>query len=357
MEISRIPVYSDAGKILREMVFNNKLQTAQIPFLYDVVRGKIESFVPMRMTGYLPSADKTIQDLHFLGGSYTPPDSPMQMQMVSSDASDFGVVSVSGTSESITVTGSGDIYTLTLTDSLTDFSDVSPGDCLLLDGDVVYAVVTNVVDTHTLQAETYTNNLQEFQPYRIIDDSASGPGARVVMVYYLDSNYDLKSEFIVMNGTTPVQTVANDILRVNRIFAICNGSNNAPVGQISLTSLDGLTTYRAIEPGLNEDQDCFFTVPRGMVLYITKWHICAGYSVTGRYVRAWLLTTSDHYGRYILGTFSIKCSAIVQDSSMFIEFQTPVRCPPRTDIKISVQSPETGPACMGFIEGWLEIES
>ena len=65
-----------------------------------------------------------------------------------------------------------------------------------------------------------------------INDTHGGTGANSVLITYLDSAYNLQTEVVSLNGTTPVTTTATDIRRVNGLNVILSGSQKTNLGKI-----------------------------------------------------------------------------------------------------------------------------
>lgn len=64
-------------------------------------------------------------------------------------------------------------------------------------------------------------------------DSASGDGARNILIEGLDGDYNLIEEVLTMNGTTAV-TTSNKFMRINRVFAKDVGSQGINDGDITV---------------------------------------------------------------------------------------------------------------------------
>lgn len=70
------------------------------------------------------------------------------------------------------------------------------------------------------------------------NDTLAGTGIQKIHIHYLDSNYVSHEEIVNMNGTTPANTVATDIFRINSMHATQVGSLEVSAGNISLQKLD-----------------------------------------------------------------------------------------------------------------------
>lgn len=94
------------------------------------------------------------------------------------------------------------------------------------------------------------------------NDVFLGTGAQVVLVEGLADDYTLLSEFVLMNGTTPVTTV-NSYFRVQRTTVVVVGSLMHNEGDITTTetiSGNGQSNIRATE---NLSFNANWTVPAG----------------------------------------------------------------------------------------------
>jgi len=136
-------------------------------------------------------------------------------------------------------------------------------------------------------------------------DTIDGTGCQEVTIYYLDHNYIEQLERVSLNGTNQVLTVATDIHRVNGFRVTKTGPLLVPVGNITLsnqTGTPGTIITDIIEVGFTRARTCFYTVPLGKTLYITKYNFSFAYVGGAHYCRLFsrmtynnkeLLNTSD----------------------------------------------------------------
>jgi hypothetical protein len=96
---------------------------------------------------------------------------------------------------------------------------------------------------------------------QIKSTSASDGTSLNVQILGLDTNFNILTENIALNGTTAVTSV-NSYYRVNGLY-VTNGSN---VGTISATQ-GGSTVYAYINPGIGFTQMAVYTVPNGYTFY------------------------------------------------------------------------------------------
>lgn len=185
------------------------------------------------------------------------------------------------------------------------------------------------------------------------NDTAAGSGVQQVMIHYLDANYIQKSEFVEMNGATPVNTVATDILRVQNMHSSRVGSGGVAAGAITLESTDSAVEYTRIRAGINTSLTGVWTVPANQTLYITEWETGAIATTANRTTEFFLRATSSFHGILLPGIFNVKDIIHLQLGSIETSFDLPLKIPAKADVKVSVVSSgamET--AC--HIEGWCE---
>lgn len=100
-----------------------------------------------------------------------------------------------------------------------------------------------------------------------IEDSATGTGARTVLIPGLDDNYVEVSQLITLNGTTPVPIPIN-LKRVNPIIMMGAGSNEVNVGSIRIRRVVGGTVQAEIPIGVGIARQAIFTVPAAHTLSV-----------------------------------------------------------------------------------------
>jgi hypothetical protein len=92
-------------------------------------------------------------------------------------------------------------------------------------------------------------------------DVSGGTGANLLQITGIDGDFNIVSEFISINGTTPVTTV-NSYLGVNRVNVINSGSNLANVGTVTIDDTAGTVGVQAqLPPNGSVTQQCIFHTP------------------------------------------------------------------------------------------------
>jgi len=102
------------------------------------------------------------------------------------------------------------------------------------------------------------------------DDASGQIGARTLTLTGLNGSYDIVTETITMNGTTPVNT-ANSYFAVHRCFVATAGTSATAVGTITgtQTSATPATEVLRLVIGYNQTQSAQYMVPRNYTAYIS----------------------------------------------------------------------------------------
>lgn len=108
------------------------------------------------------------------------------------------------------------------------------------------------------------------------DDSVAGVGAQLVILEYLDTDYEPQTEIIALDGTTPVLTVALDCFRPMRLLVIQVGAEGANQGNIAMTDVATGNPRICLTATYNRSAHGFFTVPAGKTAYFIYGHSAIG---------------------------------------------------------------------------------
>lgn len=341
---------------------NGKPRVSAMPYTYDIAEGNVAGHTSWSVFGYTPTLGLTESDLWSAAGVYVFPAAAQQMEVVSSDnTQDIGTV-IKGDAVGNTVQSDPDGTTTTLTDADVDFTAataVAAGDLVILDPHGTspsFGFVTGVA-AHTLTvAGGFVKGDSAASRYYAVIDKSAHTGALAVGIQYLDANYTRRGEIVVLNGTTPVDTVGTGLLRINDMRVIGTGSNNKPVGNISLRNTAGTTTYSHITLGYNMARDGFYTVPANLTLYIVQMTPGFGYAANQtHYARIYLRANKDTIQSFNMGSIFYPFAEVVcANTSTPVEFVSPLVFPQRTDIRVSgIASTATGIATVA-LRGWME---
>jgi hypothetical protein len=187
-------------------------------------------------------------------------------------------------------------------------------------------------------------------------DLAAGAGCQQVTIGYLDANYAEQSETVTLNasaGTTKVNTVATNILRVNSFRVTRAGANGKPTGNISLTNTGGTVTYSYITAGYTRARNSNYCVPAGKTLYIvqaTMGYACAANQVNyGRmYIRA-----NQNNGALVAGIFYPFAEMLAANTAVPILFESPIKLVQKVDLYVGGIASASGVAT-SVLRGWTE---
>ena len=124
-----------------------------------------------------------------------------------------------------------------------------------------------------LSARAYVEQSSEAQRAVVsssIQDKSTGTGAKAVRITYLTSNYVLKTEDVVLNGTTKVNTVATDIRFIEK-FQVIQGAAAAGAIQILDSTGGGGSEFCGICTGTFDAFLCHHYVPVGRSGFVYSW--------------------------------------------------------------------------------------
>lgn len=320
-----------------------------IPYYYQVADGKVAGHVPWSKLSFTPAMTTTESDLWSLGGLINFPATAQQMHVVSSNnTDDIGTVIFSGNSSG----GS----TTTLVDATKNFTAgtaVALNDLIILDTTKEYGFVTSVTATTlTCSGGFSMGGSGASQAYRVVDDSST-IGGHVVLIEYLDANFVTQWEFVVLNGTTNVNTTATGIYRVNSFRIVGTGSSKKATGNITLRNTADTVNYSYITAGYTRARNSAYTIPAGCSLYIAQLTYSFGYAANQtHYVRLYGRATQNSNFRTD-GIFYPFTEVICANTSATINLDFPSKFLEKVDIKVSGISTVTGSADAA-LRGWLE---
>jgi hypothetical protein len=182
-------------------------------------------------------------------------------------------------------------------------------------------------------------------PLVIVSDSASDTSALTIQIDGLDTNYNMVSEKIALNGTTNV-TTTNSFLRINQM-STTNGLN---IGNI--TAKISSTTYAKISAGIGQTQMSLYTVPNGYSLYLSYLQADASIGFTSSNYMKFAEYNKDN----VTGEINL-----LNQSTFVQSFQFPFTCPvlhtQKTDIQFQVVSNTGSPFTANIYAGGILIKN
>jgi hypothetical protein len=293
-----------------------------------IARGDLKGYGNVQKFGHNESVGSSEVTIWHENGIYVHPTSASIMTVSSASGNDVGSLTSSGTA-----TG-GSLTTLINTGATFVTDGVVVNDLLVNDTKQVSSIVKSIDSEIQLTVEnpfadggTATVPFESGDSYRVI--TISGTGAAVVKTFGLDSNYDPISEYVILNGQTPVNTIKS-FLRVNRMIVLKAGSNEKNVGVLyqgtgTITGGTPANIYTSIDSGDNQTLQAFYTVPRGKTAFLSNWFITIG---TGREVEAKLFVRS--FGE----VFQVKQETHLYQTPFNFNFEVPILIREKSDIEV-----------------------
>lgn len=206
------------------------------------------------------------EDIWDGGGVNTQPTTDRIHALVSTSTEDAGTIKCSGAATGGSLT--------TLVDSGATFitDGVAAGHTVLFDSLQDHSVVSSV-DSETqitVKIIHHGDPIESGDTYRIVEVAGTGAGViHVKLAYQLDGTSI--TEFVVMNGTTPVNTV-NSMFRLNRLHTHGVGSNGANVGTITATAATDATVSAQINPDNGQTLMAIYHIPIGYTGYMSSYY-------------------------------------------------------------------------------------
>lgn len=184
------------------------------------------------------------------------------------------------------------------------------------------------------------------------DGSPAGTGARTVDIHYLDADLAERVETVVMNGVTPVLTVATNIRFVQCMHLVTFGSGKKAAGTI--TASNGANVHSQIYTGSLRCSSSVRMVPAGKRLCVTSMF---GGAVSGTAAAKVLIRiatpTFDGHDFTENSVFMPLFSAGFQDSSAGLTIPAPMYFKAGQSVGMIFESDKAA-TVIGSWFGWLE---
>lgn len=174
------------------------------------------------------------------------------------------------------------------------------------------------------------------------DGSPAGTGARTVYIEGVDGTYQVISETVTLNGTTPVSTV-NSYLCINAFYVATVGSGGANVGEI--TAKVNSTLYDIIAVGYNNRTTAHYCVPAGYTAYLAEGIITAGQDVGTTSVTGYLKQVGPD------GVLRVGAVTTLNNGAVQYDFTFPYVIPEKTIVSASA----VGSAANNKVSAFLNI--
>jgi hypothetical protein len=166
-------------------------------------------------------------------------------------------------------------------------------------------------------------------------DTALGTGARTIVIFGLDTNFNEIVELVVMDGTN-IKTTQQSFIRIFRALVLTSGSNDpiddANKGNITITGHDSSILQAKMLDNNGQTLMTVYTVPAGKTAYVTGASLSCGQG------KACLFKAKFRNGPTGEYAFSVKFSLDLYQNSYFGTFATPLRIPEKTDALWTAQT-------------------
>lgn len=185
------------------------------------------------------------------------------------------------------------------------------------------------------------------------DNDPAGTGVRTIDIHYVDDGLLPQVETVILNGLTPVLTVATNIRFIQCMHILTAGSSHAAVGTINATN--GGQIYSQIAAGSRRCASTARMIPFGKKLYVAG---AVGGSTSGTAAAgAEIKISSTYFDGHDLTDQSIFVpfgSVSMQDISVTYTFPIPAGPFPAGTVVLMEVSVDKGAIITGNWFGWLE---
>jgi hypothetical protein len=181
--------------------------------------------------------------------------------------------------------------------------------------------------------------------------ATAGTGARTVTIGYLDGSGVEKSETVTLNGATPVETVAEDIWRINSFRVASAGTGLAAAGTIQLRELDEAPVFSAITIGQTRARNMAYTVPAGKMLMIRELSISSAAASADKAFLVFTLRANCNNGvRTAVGLDYPLWEGVVAGTGWNIQLAEPIYVPALVDTHMIAVGHEASDAAAASCE-------
>ena len=246
-------------------------------FYFEVVKGNVPGHNEILKWGRNPDIDTAsgFEAIWNGGGPYTGFDAVAEdtAEILSADVDDAGTLVDSGTATGGTAT--------TLVDSGADFTlTTTVGDLVIDDTQLIHGTVTARTAT-TITVFQWQDITEEQKAdgvvgpdsssvYRVVTPASTGAAA-IKLMLALDGNYASQQEYIILNGTTVVESVKN-YLRTSRAIVLLAGSSGTNEGEITVRQkTDNAVKWIGMPATEGRTTICAYTIPAGKNAFFKHW--------------------------------------------------------------------------------------
>lgn len=183
-------------------------------------------------------------------------------------------------------------------------------------------------------------------------DGVGGTGIRSVELHYLDAALTPMTETVILNGLTPVLTVATNMRFITCMHMITYGSGKKAAGTISATNT--AITYSLIAVGAVRCTSAVRMVPAGKRLFVNG--LSGGSSSPNAPASAIIRICSTYFDGHDYSSDSVfipLASAVAQDGAVTLTLPTPMVFPAGAAVGMQV-TVDKAAVVVGSWFGWVE---
>jgi hypothetical protein len=183
-------------------------------------------------------------------------------------------------------------------------------------------------------------------------DTSAGTGVQSVRIDYLNSDDELATEDVILNGSTPVLTVATNITDIVDFHSVDVGSNTVSVGNIDITDVGDIgLIYNRIAANGNKSMSTLRHFLPSSTAYLTSLTISGDTKGTDIMLRS----DSNDSGDVFPNVWLFQVPITMSDAPTTVQFDPALVIPPNARVKVSARAGASGNTVSVFINGWVKI--
>jgi len=186
------------------------------------------------------------------------------------------------------------------------------------------------------------------------NDTNGGTGIHSLIIEYLDHNLVPSYELILLDGLTPVVTIATDIRWIQHIYAASVGTTLLAEGDVIISGVTSGQYYEKIFTGERSIATSFFRVPRGKRLMIESYFAGSSSGTAAARGRIEFSTTKiSGLDQTEAGLLYPNFGILTQDSTAVINIDLPVKIDEGVIVGFLASTDKGVRVTAGF-GGWIE---
>jgi hypothetical protein len=185
-------------------------------------------------------------------------------------------------------------------------------------------------------------------------DTLLGAGAQAVRIDYLNSDNELLSEEIDLDGSTPVLSVATNITDIIDFFNISVGSNEVSLGDVDITDVGNTALiYNRIAEGGNKSMSTLRHLLPTSTFYITQLVVSGDTKGVDVMLRSNSSDSGEVFGD---NNWLFQVPITMSDAPTVINFNPAIAIPATARVKVSARTDSgSGSSISTFMNGWVKI--